>query len=86
MIETNVFTQDIPDFVSGFERIKFEFNSTEELLSNPVVKQWKYSDNAEKSFFRYSLSEDMLMAEFDRGKGRMVGNRIYKISKSYQFS
>lgn len=68
--EPNIFIQHIPPYVEGLEPKTFEFNSTEELLSNPMIIEWKNPEwgDPKKPFFRYSLSDYRLMGEFDEGK------------------
>lgn len=68
----NSFKQHIPNFFTGFEPITFKFNTTEELLSHPWVQGWK--DDANIKFYRFSLSDNCLMAELNEGKNwRVLG-------------
>lgn len=58
-------TQHIPGCVDTGEKPKVaHFNNTHELLCVPWVKHW----SKDPSFFRYSMSDESLMAEFKKGK------------------
>jgi hypothetical protein len=52
-----------PNYYSGFEEEEVEFNSVDELLNISWVK--KFSDD--NSFYRYSISDECLMAECNNG-------------------
>lgn len=81
-------TQYRPAFFDGFENEVNEFNSVEELLRIPWVKQ--FSNGEVKNFHRYSVSmpnkkwgesKCHLMAEYDNGAvwwvvGKMDENEI----------
>jgi hypothetical protein len=57
--------QHIPGCVDTGEDPKVaHFNNTHELLCVPWVKHW----SEDPKFFRYSMSDECLMAEFDGGK------------------
>jgi hypothetical protein len=60
----NKFIQHIPGFCEGFERNEFDFETTEELLSNELFLPWKVY----KEFHKYSLSENRLMLELKEGR------------------
>ena len=65
--------QYIPNYVDGIDPETVKFFSTEELLKIPFVESWsKYPE-----FFQYSLSENLLMAEFKDGKEWWVVGYIY---------
>ena len=60
----NYFIQREPGFSDIGKPQRFEFNDLEELLNQNYIKSW--SNNPK--FYRYSLSDDMLMCELDDGK------------------
>ena len=53
-----------PAFFTGYENETVEFTSTEELLEIGFVKNFSRNDN----FYRYSLSDNALMAEYEDGR------------------
>ena len=64
--------QHIPNFVDGFKPKTMKFDDAEELKDIEFVKRW--SEN--KDFFKYSLSDNYLMAEINEGTGWYVIGRI----------
>lgn len=60
----NEIRQHIPDFCEGFEKAVVEFNTLEELLAIPFVKNFSAHD----SFHRYSVNDNHLIAEYRGGR------------------
>ena len=55
----------VPGFVDNGEDLKeVTFKTTKELLKIPFVKRW----SKDKEFYRFSISDENLMAEFKNGK------------------
>lgn len=52
-----------PNYYSGFENEEVEFNSVDELLNISWVKSF----SEDKSFYRYSISDEHLMVECNNG-------------------
>ena len=61
----NTIRQHIPNFVDTHVPYESNFNITEELLNIPWVKQWER--DSDKKFYRWSKSEELLIAEYDNG-------------------
>jgi hypothetical protein len=67
--EMVTFKQHRPPMVDAGEFIQVEFNSIDELLNHPWIKQWKSNDK----FYRFSLSEtNTLMCEINYGKNWFI--------------
>lgn len=60
----NTIRQHIPDFFEGFEKALVDFNTLEDLLAIPWVKNF----SAHANFYRYSVSDNHLMAEYRGGR------------------
>lgn len=52
-----------PNYYSGFDNEEADFNSVDELLNISWVKNF----SNDRSFYRYSVSDDTLMAECNNG-------------------
>jgi len=64
----NLLTKHIPGFAdNGDEPPKWEFETTEQLLSIPFVESWKTAW-PEKGFQKFAMSGDCLVACYDGGK------------------
>ena len=57
-------TQHRPAFFEGFENEVIEVNTKEELLNIKFIKNFSEQPN----FYRYSITDNCLMAEFENGK------------------
>lgn len=61
--KTNKFIQHMPSYVEA-DRFEYAFDKQEELLNHPWIKEW----SKDEGFHRYSLSNQLLIAEFEQGK------------------
>jgi hypothetical protein len=60
----NAIRQHIPDFCEGFDKATVEFDTLEELLAIPFVKNF----SRHPTFFRFSMSDRHLIAEYRGGR------------------
>lgn len=64
MSKSNHFKQYLPNFCSGFELFEFDFDTLEELLSYPRIKEWKENPG----FIKFMKSENRLMGLHKNGE------------------
>ena len=65
----NRFIKHIPSFVDyDGEKPSFEFNTVNELLNHSEISVFKEPWRGEIPFYRFSKSDNTLMAEYDEGK------------------
>ncbi|MDY6893944.1 MAG: hypothetical protein SVO01_00780 [Thermotogota bacterium] len=62
----NKFIQHIPNFIEVDKPRWIEFETIEDLLNIPVVKQWKKPING-KSFSYFAISDNVLIVVHDNG-------------------
>jgi hypothetical protein len=62
--KSNSIRQHRPDFVEGYPKALVEFDTLEELLAIPWVKNFSVL----KTFHRYSVSGNCLIAEYRNGR------------------
>lgn len=58
----NAFRQHVPAFVDTDHREAFPFETTDELLNNPVVQRYKHDD-----FSHFAIEDNTLIAVSDHG-------------------
>jgi len=63
----NTIHQHIPGFITGIEPEESTFNSFKELMEINWIKA-----KINKDFYQFSLSKNLLMVEYDRGKNIML--------------
>lgn len=68
-MKSNRIKQHLPGFMDPFAYTPkvVEFNTQEELFEIPWVRNWEVPISSGKLFYRWSLSDSNLMAEFDEG-------------------
>lgn len=58
------FRQHIPGFVTGVEPFEHNYHDTTSLLEHPWMEEFSESEG----FYRFSISQNYLMVEFNEGE------------------